>query len=291
MVEQSTIPTFALYGENAWHGPAGFGHIETIAERSVLHDWTIAPHRHDRAVQVLIVRNGHADVTLDGTPYSLTDASFIVVPVGVVHGFRFALATVGHVLTLSQDFIGRAARDDDPMRAFLTEGGLGAVPFSALGRIDWLCAELLRLLQGESATAGLFDALAEAVVRSLATGSTILREDRRLALFQHLVETHLTEHRALDFYASSIGVTTRTLGRLCRAHLGAAPQTLINRRLALEARRLLAYTSKSATQVAAELGFSDPSYFSRFYLRMTGHRPQAERGQRDTLRLKQTVRS
>ncbi len=195
------------------------------------------------------------------------------------------------MLTLSQDFIGRAARDDDPMRAFLTEGGLGAVPFSALGRIDWLCAELLRLLQGESATAGLFDALAEAVVRSLATGSTILREDRRLALFQHLVETHLTEHRALDFYASSIGVTTRTLGRLCRAHLGAAPQTLINRRLALEARRLLAYTSKSATQVAAELGFSDPSYFSRFYLRMTGHRPQAERGQRDTLRLKQTVRS
>lgn len=291
MADQTDIPTFALYGENAWQSPAGFGHIETIAERSVLHDWTIAPHRHDRAVQLLIVRTGHANVTLDGTLFPLTGASFIVVPVGAVHGFRFDPGTAGHVLTLSQEFAGRAGRGDDPLRTFLTQGTFGAVPPAALDRIDWLCAELLRLLRGDGTAQGIFDALAEAVVRSLATGSMALQEDRRLALFRHLVETHLTEHRTLDFYASSIGITTRTLGRLCRAHLGAAPQMLINRRLALEARRLLAYTGKSATQVAAELGFSDPSYFSRFYLRMTGHRPLAESAQREAARRKETVRA
>ena len=283
MPEQTDIPTFALYGEDAWQSPAGFGHVETIAERSALHDWTIAPHRHDRAVQLLIVRDGRADVTLDGTLFSLTEASFIVVPVSVVHGFRFLPGTTGHVLTLSQEFVGRTVGTDDPLRALLTRGGFGAIPPAAIDRIDWLCAELLNQLHGEAVTARLFDALAEAVARSLAAESAALQEDRRLALFRHLVETHLTEHRQLDFYASSIGITTRTLGRLCRAHLGTAPQTLINRRLALEAQRLLAYTSKSATQVAAELGFSDPSYFSRFYLRMTGRRPQAVRGGRVAL--------
>jgi AraC family transcriptional activator of pobA len=60
---------------------------------------------------------------------------------------------------------------------------------------------------------------------------------------------------------------------LCRARLDCSPLDLINRRLTLEAQRLLRYTSASVEQVAQELGFGDPSYFSRFYLRMTGHRP------------------
>jgi AraC family transcriptional activator of pobA len=104
--------------------------------------------------------------------------------------------------------------------------------------------------------------------------------DRRLGIFRHMVETHLTEHRPLAFYAQSMGVTVRTLTRLTRRALGHSPQVLINRRLALEAQRMLRYTGASASSVAAELGFADPSYFSRFYLRMTGHRPQAERDQR-----------
>jgi len=53
---------------------------------------------------------------------------------------------------------------------------------------------------------------------------------------------------------------------------------VLHRRLATEARRLLRYTGASAAQIAAELGFEDPSYFSRFYLRMTGKRPGEERG-------------
>lgn len=52
---------------------------------------------------------------------------------------------------------------------------------------------------------------------------------------------------------------------------------LIHRRLALEAHRLLRYTNATATQVAAELGFEDPSYFSRFYQRVTGRRPSQDK--------------
>jgi AraC family transcriptional activator of pobA len=88
---------------------------------------------------------------------------------------------------------------------------------------------------------------------------------------------HLREHRGLAFYAAALGCTERTLTRLARARLGASPLALINRRLALEAQRLLRYTNASVAQVAHELGFADPSYFSRFYLRQTGRRPQAER--------------
>lgn len=274
----AAIPTFALYGEDHWQSPAGFAHIETIAARSALHDWAIAPHRHDRAVQLLLVADGPAEVTLDAVPFALIGPAFLVVPVGVVHGFRFAPHTSGHVLTLALEFTRRAATPGDPLGSLLTRGGHGALAPAAAARVARLCAELLAI--GETAMTGnaLFDALAEALIRSLLQGDHAASpEDRRLAVFRHMVETHLTEHRPIAFYARSIGTTVRTLTRLTRRHLGQSPQGLINRRLALEAQRLLRYTGASVTTVAAELGFADPSYFSRFYLRMTGHRPQDDR--------------
>jgi single-stranded-DNA-specific exonuclease len=46
----------------------------------------------------------------------------------------------------------------------------------------------------------------------------------------------------------------------------------------LGVRLLTTHDAGEAAQIAAELGFEDPSYFSRFYLRMTGRRPGEERG-------------
>ncbi|NML93292.1 helix-turn-helix domain-containing protein [Novosphingobium olei] len=278
MNQPAAIPTFALYGEGDWQSPAGFAHIETIAERSALHDWTIAPHRHDRVVQLLVVQEGHARVTLDGAPFALPAPSFIVVPTGVVHGFRFDPGTRGHVLTLSQEFAGRGRGDGDPLPGFLAQGGSGEIAADAVARVDWLTRELLHIAESAGATADpLFEALAEALVRSIAGQAATPGDDRRLGLFRHLVETHLAEQRPLEFYARSMGLTVRTLTRLTRARLGAPPQVLINRRLALEAQRRLRYTSATVAQIAEDLGFADPSWFSRFYLRMTGHRPLAER--------------
>ena len=41
-------------------------HCETIASRSVLHDWTLAVHRHARLHQVLLIERGGGEATLDG---------------------------------------------------------------------------------------------------------------------------------------------------------------------------------------------------------------------------------
>lgn len=278
------IPTFALYGEDGWNSPPGFGHIETIAARSTLHDWTIAPHRHDSAVQLLIVAAGHADVTVDGAALAIGAPGYLAIAPGSVHGFRFTPGTAGHVLTLGPHFAARATVSEDPLSALLSQGGHGALSPAAAARATRLATEMIALGEGGAEHGAiadpLFDALAEALVRTLivdAQAAQALPGDRRLALFRHLVETHLGEHRPLDFYARSIGTTVRTLTRLTVAHLGLSPQALINRRLALEAERRLRYTGASVAAVAAELGFADPSYFSRFYLRITGRRPQIDR--------------
>jgi AraC family transcriptional activator of pobA len=232
-------------------------------------------------VQVLILQKGRVEAVIDGARVTAQGPCFLSVPSQVVHGFRFTPETVGHVLTLSQEFAAGRRDGSDAIARMLGRHVHGdSAP--VLARVGWLCDEMLTLTRDWTAPVPLFGILAEALVHSLAESEmgegTGTAGDARLARFRHLVEAHLTEHRDLDFYAKALGTTVRTLTRLTREHLGAPPQVLINRRLALEAQRLLRYTNASVAQVAGELGFADPSYFSRFYLRMVGCRPRGRRG-------------
>lgn len=277
----TVIPRYALYGEGDPSTSGGFAHIETIAERSALHDWEIGAHRHDHFVQVLLVEEGHASVTLDGETTELESPGRVIVPAAAVHGFRFRQGTRGFVLTLSTDFSTRAVGAGDPLLAMLAQGGIAQLSAEAAARALWLAREMLGLQQEWQQQDPLFLALAESLIRTIGRGEggagAAVGDDQRLARFRQLVELHYRQHRDLDFYADALGLTRRTLSRLTAARLGCSPMDLIHRRLALEAQRLLRYTNATATQVAAELGFDDPSYFSRFYLRMTGRRPGDDR--------------
>ena len=284
------IPRFALYGETGPQGGLGaadeaaFVHIETIRERSVQHDWEIKPHRHGWFYQILFLASGRAVVSIDGQKRTAEGPALVVVPPGMVHGFRFDPSVEGKVLTLSADFAHRAMGAADPLLRLLGRGGVLMLEEGQAARLDGLAEEMLRV-QGESGGGpspdkpSLLLALAESWVRLAAHFAAIAAsgsgDDLREARLQALIESHFRQQRPAGFYAGALGITVRTLSRLCQRLYGCAPKALLHRRLALEASRLLLYTNATAAQVAEELGFDDPSYFSRFYLRMTGQRPQA----------------
>ncbi|HEY9009796.1 MAG TPA: helix-turn-helix domain-containing protein, partial [Devosia sp.] len=58
---------------------------------------------------------------------------------------------------------------------------------------------------------------------------------------------------------------------------------LIERRIALEARRQLRFSNLSIKQIAAELGYDDPAYFTRFATRALGTPPSNYRAASRTL--------
>lgn len=278
--QSGAIPTFVLYGEQAGEAVPEFAHIETIAVRSSLYDWEIAPHRHMRCVQALLVLNGQVEFRCDGTVRTLRAPCYMLVPIGRVHGFRFTPSTQGFVLTLSAGFLGRASHPDDALLGLLTHGAAGPVPADSRNRITWLCDEMLAVQADWRAPQPLFLSLAETLVRSLPAGvpdDGATRDEERLSRFRLLLELNMRDHRSVAWYAGQLNVTTRTLTRICRRSLNCTPAQLIHARLALEAQRLLAFTNANVVQVADQLGFADCSYFSRFYQRMTGRRPKADR--------------
>ena len=148
-------------------------------------------------------------------------------------------------------------------------------------RLSALAQQLL-LVRENSAEADLLrHALAESFVR-VAAGSmpefAATTRDILVSKFRDLVASHGIVERRLDFYARALGCTERTLSRRVQNELGVSPMHYMHALLAAEATRLLRFTNASCSDVADELGFADPSYFSRFYARMTGQRPSEVRG-------------
>ena len=62
------------------------------------------------------------------------------------------------------------------------------------------------------------------------------------------------------------------LGALAAGGAPDAPLRVFERRL-LEAKRLLMFTIRSVEDIAAETGFRDPAYFSRFFRKRVGSAP------------------
>jgi len=280
-----SVPRYSLYGEALSAEVAEIVHCETIASRSSLYRWEISAHRHPALSQVLFLASGQVDAMLDGEWSSREGPLLVIAPSGIVHGFRFSEGAMGFVLTLSREFLMLLA-PGDPLAGQLGSARIAPLDTATRRRLLVLGRQLVETLPDMGPdTVGpdrllLQRALAEAWLR-IAT-APLARPDEgsggaRLRSFQALVERHFREHRALSFYAGELGCTERTLARLTQSAWDMTPTQFIHRRIAMEARRLLRFTNANCTTVAAELGFEDPSYFSRFHLRMTGRRPSAEK--------------
>ena len=76
-----------------------------------------------------------------------------------------------------------------------------------------------------------------------------------------------------------LNISAGHLSELVKAQSGKPAIKHIHDRLVLEARRLLFHTSKSSKEIAYDLGFSDASYFNRFFKRETAITPNDYRNQ------------
>jgi AraC family transcriptional activator of pobA len=88
--------------------------------------------------------------------------------------------------------------------------------------------------------------------------------------FQIAVEAHLTEQHSVNTIAGNLSVTTNNLYNIVKEFSGVSPKEFITNRLMLEAQRKLFYSETSVKELAYELGFTDPDYFSKLFKKSTG---------------------
>lgn len=88
-----------------------------------------------------------------------------------------------------------------------------------------------------------------------------------------LVEQHFKEKHQVSDYAELLFKSPKTLSNLFKKTGDKTPLQIINERIALEAKRLLLYSDKTAEEIAYELGYKEAAHFSKFFKKQVGQPP------------------
>ncbi|WP_224996893.1 helix-turn-helix domain-containing protein [Cesiribacter sp. SM1] len=95
--------------------------------------------------------------------------------------------------------------------------------------------------------------------------------------FTLLVDAHYKEKHTVADYADLLSMAPKTVTHKFKRLNLPQPNEVIKNRIILEAKRLLVYTSMTAKEIAHELGYEDPAYFSRQFQVKTGESPSGFR--------------
>ena len=91
--------------------------------------------------------------------------------------------------------------------------------------------------------------------------------------FLQLVTQHCGEHHQIGYYAERMCLTERYLSTIIRQASGTTAKDWIDRALITRIKIELRHTDKSAAQISEEMHFANPSFFSKYFRRLTGMTP------------------
>ncbi len=273
----SPVPRYALYGEPGSDSGERPISILPLKEKLKPCHNVIDPHIHPNFEQLVIVQRGGGTMMIEGSNWKFRDPAILIVPSLSVHGFAYEAEADGWVVTVAKSYFQEITTRAPEFSEIFNVGG--CVEFlhqeaayleleRVIGKLEWEQRRSARCR--EIATEALLIDLLVGVLRKLqfaespqvAESGSYQDAYRR---FIGMVEEHHRENWSLQRFAEALGTSVPRLRAVCRTVSGESPIRIINRRIALEAKRCLTYTSMSVSEIAYRLGFEDPSYFSRFF--------------------------
>ncbi|MEU0336233.1 AraC family transcriptional regulator [Streptomyces sp. NPDC006193] len=245
-------------------------------------------HRIDFHV-VMLFTDGPVRHMIDFTEHEATAGDLLWIRPGQVHRFSRESVYRGTVLTMQPGFLPPATVE----AAGLYRYDLPPLLRPGPARLGPLQAALDQLRREYEDTATLPLSLHTAVLRHTltafllrlahlaASSAQVSRQqtDTTFTRFREAVERGFAVNHSVSAYADGLGYSRRTLVRAVRAATGETPKGFIDKRVVLEAKRLLAHTDLPIGRVGAAVGFPDAANFSKFFQLHTGRTPVAFRAE------------
>ncbi len=91
--------------------------------------------------------------------------------------------------------------------------------------------------------------------------------------FKALIEKHMNEFLSIEEFSGKLGVSSKKLTKVVKQYLKDTPAQILHQRKILEAKRLLSNTTLSIKEVAYDLGFDQPTYFTKYFKKHTQMTP------------------
>jgi AraC family transcriptional regulator, transcriptional activator of pobA len=282
VVTLNTVPKVRLYVEHPEDEDRWSVHVGHVTDRG---RWRTAPHAHPRYAQAIFVRHGRGLMNLEGSSVPFEGPCMLLLPADCVHGLDYEIDVDRWVVTIETAFLAEVNSKLPEFRRLWAEPrmiSLSAVPEAAMecrGLIENLDEEIGQRPIGHLVKT---EALLSLLLLTLARSGCLDRTDSADAKptgiclterFRELIDQHYTEHLSLQEYASMLAVSLVQLRAACVAVTGHNPVKMIHARIITEAKRNLIFGNLSVEQIAFSLGFSHPSYFTRFFGKEVGQTP------------------
>ncbi|GAB2849897.1 AraC family transcriptional regulator [Streptomyces deserti] len=245
-------------------------------------------HRIDFHV-VMLFSDGPVRHMIDFAEYEATVGDLLWIRPGQVHRFSRTSEYRGTVLTMQPGFLPRSTVEATGLYRY----DLPPLLHPDEPQLTALRAALAQLRREYEDTTTLPLNLHTAVLRHslsafllrlahLATSSAQAapgQTDTTFTRFRDAVEHGFATNHSVSAYADALGYSRRTLVRAVRAATGETPKAFIDKRVILEAKRLLAHTDLPIGRVGAAVGFPDAANFSKFFHQHTDMTPAGFRAE------------
>ncbi|MFF1676323.1 helix-turn-helix transcriptional regulator [Streptomyces sp. NPDC058256] len=245
-------------------------------------------HRIDFHV-VMLFNAGPVRHMVDFAEYEVSAGDILWIRPGQVHRFSHTDDYRGTVLTMQPGFLPRATveatglyRYDQPPLLRPDAARLAALEHSlAQLEREYVDTTTLPLSLHTSVLRHSLTAFLLRLAHLAASSADAAREqaDTTFTRFRDAVEKGFATNHSVSAYADALGYSRRTLVRAVRAATGETPKGFIDKRVILEAKRLLAHTDIPIGRIGVAVGFPDSANFSKFFHQHTDATPAGFRAE------------
>ncbi len=245
----------------------------------------LMPHLHD-FYSIFWIESGEAIHATEFVEYSLKADTILFVPPGLKHRMYIDKSVGGTYILFNENFIQYNRKNHIPLKEYRLFNNsdfkslitvtpekreklnniTGLIFDEVQNSDDYsqdIVLNLLHLFLLESRR--IFDQQNQAPKEESET-----TPDTTIIKFKQLIEVNFTKEKNVSLYAEMLNMNPSCLNELTKRTTGITAGELIRNRVIDETKKLLYSSSMSGKEIAYELGFDDPAYFSRFFKKYTG---------------------
>ncbi|MCP4442696.1 MAG: helix-turn-helix domain-containing protein [Aureispira sp.] len=241
------------------------------------------PHRVD-FFAILIITEGVATHLVDFGSYTLKAGNSLMVSKGQIHAFDTSPNYDGYLVIHTEEFIINAMNQSAQTKIFqLYNYHLGTVVYQASPTNN---EHLLSIVQEEEIEGDSFEksnilgAALSIYLLKLGRGQQFDRLQYKFGRnyevfeqFKHAVEQGYTQSRNAKIYASQLGLSYKTLNKICKIFTEKTAKVFIDDYILLEAKRFLSATSLSVKEISYKCGFDEPTNFLKYFKKLSNQTP------------------
>lgn len=238
---------------------------------------TINHSTEQNAYVIYWIQEGKGQYNIDFKQYTFNDNVLFFLSPGQVFTVDFEQIKTAYKITFVRDFYCIQTHDAEVACNGILFNNIYETPFvkpceKDTIKLNFILEQLIEeFQQKETAKYDMLQAYLKQFIISavrIKKENHVIKDDFETRLFKDfslLVEQNFKSLHSVTDYANRLGVSPKSITKHFQKLGTKTPSDFIKNRILLEAKRLLIYTDFTVKEIAFELGFNDPAYFTRFF--------------------------